>query len=91
MLIFSRCDAQKRGPLLQPSKIFSNGCETFTFTLNCHLGNKHSQRSRGDTTWKAQGLAVKHTTRTLSGPPSTRTAIAMDGGVADTACYYTGR
>ena len=26
--------------------------------------------------------AVKHTTRTLSGPPSTRAAIAMDGGVA---------
>ena len=36
-------------------------------------------------------LPVKHTTRTLSGPPSTRAAIAMDGGVADTACYYTGR
>jgi hypothetical protein len=35
--------------------------------------------------------AVKHTTRTLSGPPSTGAAIAMDGGVADTACYYTGR
>ena len=30
--------------------------------------------------------AVKHTTRTLSGPPSTGAAIAMDGGVADTAC-----
>ena len=29
--------------------------------------------------------AVKHTTRTLSEPPSTRAAIAMDGGVADTA------
>ena len=26
-----------------------------------------------------------------SGPPSTGAAIAMDGGVADTACYYTGR
>jgi hypothetical protein len=35
--------------------------------------------------------AVKHTTRALSGPPSTGAAIAMDGGVADTACYYTGR
>ena len=35
--------------------------------------------------------AVKHTTRTLSGPPSTGAAIALDGGVADTACYYTGR
>jgi hypothetical protein len=35
--------------------------------------------------------AVKHTTRTLYGPPSTGAAIAMDGGVADTACYYTGR
>jgi hypothetical protein len=35
--------------------------------------------------------AVKHTTRTLSGPPSTGAAIAMDGGVADTACNYTGR
>jgi hypothetical protein len=27
-----------------------------------------------------------HTTRTLSGPPSTGVPIAMDGGVADTAC-----
>ena len=35
--------------------------------------------------------AVKHTTRTLSGPPSTGAAVAMDAGVADTACYYTGR
>jgi len=26
--------------------------------------------------------------RTLSGPPSTGAAIAMDGGVADTACYF---
>jgi hypothetical protein len=36
-----------------------------------------------------------NTTRTLSGPPSTSAAIAMDGGVRgvrpDTACYYTGR
>ena len=32
-----------------------------------------------------------HTTHTLSGPPSTRAAIAMVGGVADTACSYTGR
>ena len=33
--------------------------------------------------------AVKHSTRkrTLSGPPITRAAIAMDGGVADTPCY----
>ena len=31
------------------------------------------------------------TTRTTSGPPSTRASIAMDGGVADTTCYYTGR
>ena len=29
-------------------------------------------------------------TRTLSGPPSTGASIAMDGGVADTPCYYTG-
>jgi len=36
-------------------------------------------------------LVLFNTTRTLSGPPSTRAAIAMDGGVADTACYYTGR
>ena len=36
-------------------------------------------------------LAVKHTSRTLSVPPSTRASIAMDGGVADTTCYYTGR
>ena len=35
---------------------------------------------------------VKHTTaRCALGPPSTRAAIAMDGGVADTACYNTGR
>jgi len=32
---------------------------------------------------------VKHTTRALSGPPSTGAAIAMDGGVADTACTGT--
>jgi hypothetical protein len=38
-----------------------------------------------------RAAAVKHTTRALSGPPSTGAAIAMDGGVADTACYYTGR
>ena len=35
-----------------------------------------------------------NTTRTTSGPPSTRArpsiANAMDGGVADTTCYYTG-
>ena len=40
---------------------------------------------------KRETETVKHTTRTLSGAPSTRAAIAMDGGVADTACYYTGR
>jgi len=39
----------------------------------------------------SDAAAVKHTTRTLSRPPSTGAAIAMDGGVADTACYYTGR
>ena len=36
-------------------------------------------------------LAVKHTSRTLSVPPSTRASIAMDGGVADTTWLYTGR
>jgi hypothetical protein len=36
-------------------------------------------------------LLLFNTTRALSGPPSTGAAIAMDGGVADTACYYTGR
>ena len=30
-------------------------------------------------------LLLFNTTRTLSGPPSTGAAIAMDGGVADTA------
>ena len=29
--------------------------------------------------------AVQHNARTLSGPPSTRATVAMDGGVADTA------
>ena len=38
---------------------------------------------------RERAAAVKHTTRTLSGPPSTGAAIAMYGGVADTACYYT--
>jgi hypothetical protein len=32
-----------------------------------------------------------NTTRTTSGPSSTRAFIAMDGGLADTTCYYTGR
>ena len=32
-----------------------------------------------------------HCNLNLNGPPSTGAAIAMDGGVADTACYYTGR
>jgi hypothetical protein len=36
-------------------------------------------------------LLLFNTTRTTSGPPSTRASIAMDGGVADTTCYYTGR
>ena len=30
----------------------------FTFTLNCHLGQTHSHRSRGDTTWGAQSICV---------------------------------
>ena len=30
-------------------------------------------------------LLLFNTTRTLSGPPSTRATITMDGGVADTA------
>ena len=29
--------------------------------------------------------------RMVPGPPSTGVAIAMDGGMADKACYYTGR
>ena len=37
------------------------------------------------------GTRETHIARALSGPPSTWAAIAMDGGVADTACYYTGR
>jgi hypothetical protein len=36
-------------------------------------------------------LLLFNTTRTLPGPPSTGAAIAMEGGVADTACYCTGR
>ena len=36
-------------------------------------------------------LLLFNTTRMVSGPPSsTGVAIAMDGGMADTACYYTG-
>ena len=33
-------------------------------------------------------LLLFNTTRIHSGPPSTRASIAMDGGVADTTCYY---
>ena len=36
-------------------------------------------------------LLLFNTTRMVPGPPSTGVAIAMDGGMADTACYYTGR
>ena len=36
-------------------------------------------------------LVLFNTTRMVPGPPSTGVAIAMDGGMADTACYYTGR
>ena len=36
-------------------------------------------------------LLLFNTTRTTSGPPSTRASIAMDGGVADTTWLYTGR
>jgi len=32
-----------------------------------------------------RAAAVQHNARTLSGPPSTRATVAMDGGVADTA------
>ena len=39
----------------------------------------------------AHMLLLFNTTRTLSGPPSTRASIAMDGGVADTTWLYTGR
>ena len=38
-----------------------------------------------------QVLLLFNTTRMVPGPPSTGVAIAMDGGMADTACYYTGR
>ena len=38
-----------------------------------------------------ENFACETQTRTLSGPPSTGASIAMDGGVADTPCYYTGR
>ena len=36
-------------------------------------------------------LLLFNTTRMVPGPPSTGVAIAMDGGMADTTCYYTGR
>jgi len=49
------------------------------------------RRPRWEDRWEPAAGAVKHTTRTLSGTPSKGAAIAMDGGVADTACYYTGR
>ena len=40
--------------------------------------------------WPTQpAAAVKHTTRTLSGPPSTRAAIAMDGCVFRTTREFT--
>jgi hypothetical protein len=51
----------------------------------------HTRHTDVPVSRKAQLLAVKHTTRTLSGPPSTRASIAMDGGVADTTWLYTGR
>jgi len=35
-------------------------------------------------------LMLFNTTRTTSGPPSTRASIAMDEGGADTTCYDTG-
>ena len=35
--------------------------------------------------------AARARARMVPGPPSTGVAIAMDGGMADTACYYTGR
>ncbi len=37
----------------------------------------------------AAAAAVKHTTRALSGPPSTGPAIAMDGGVAEGGVQHT--
>ena len=46
---------------------------------------------RHDTSAQPLLLLLFNTTRTTSGPPSTRASIAMDGGVADTTCYYTGR
>ena len=36
-------------------------------------------------------LLLFNTTRMVPGPPSAGVAIAMDGGMADTTCYYTGR
>ncbi len=68
-----------RGPGYRPVPLYS-GCVWFMQTstvVQPHVG----------------AAAVKRTqrARTLSGPPSTGAAIAMDGGVADTACYYTGR
>ena len=39
----------------------------------------------GAARWHEAVLLLFNTTRTLSGPPSTGAAIAMDGGVTDTA------
>ena len=38
---------------------------------------------------RGAAAAVKHTTRALSGPPSTGAAIAMDGGVAEGGVHTT--
>ena len=50
--------------------------------LNLHLCVRRS----GVLGVEMKTLPVKHTARTLSGSPSTRAAIAMDGGVAAYKC-----
>ena len=52
--------------------------------LNLHLCVRRS----GVLGVEMKTLPVKHTARTLSGSPSTRAAIAMDGGVAVNAALF---
>ena len=57
-------------------------CETQTRTLS-------GPPSTGASIQEDRLLLLFNTTRMVPGPPSTGDAIAMDGGMADTACYYT--
>ena len=63
--------------------------------LCCETHNAHNLRTPKHGSRYRYGrrrlLLLFNTTRMVPGPPSTGVAIAMDGGMADTACYYTGR